>query len=77
MTLTIEIDVPKQKSLEAIAANKGKNVSEIVKEVIDDFLKKQTVAEKNERSATKAMMKLSESSFAEWDNEEDAIYDTF
>ena len=67
MTLTLEIEDTKQKSLEKIATQKGKKVSEFVKEILDDYL-----AENEENNG---MMKLSESSFDEWDNEEDAVYD--
>lgn len=76
MTLTIKIDLPKQKTLEEIAKDKGKNVSEVVSELIDDFLQNQAKQKRTEELTNKGLMNLSESSFAEWDNEEDAIYDT-
>lgn len=75
MTLTIEIDLPKQKTLETIAKNTGKNVSEVVSELIDDFLRNQAKQQKIEEMTNKSLMNLSESSFAEWDNEEDSVYD--
>lgn len=71
MTLTIEIEDVKKKSLEEIAAAKGKNVNEVVKDVLDDYLRRDA-AEKQE---TNNLMKLSETSFDEWNNEEDAVYD--
>ena len=71
MTLTIEIEEIKRKSLEQIATQKGKKVSEFVKEILDDYLRR-NVAENEE---VNGMMKLSETSFKEWDNEEDAVYD--
>jgi hypothetical protein len=71
MTLTIEIEDIKQKSLEQIATQKGKKVSEFVKEILDDYLR-QNVAENEEING---MTKLSETSFNEWNNEEDAVYD--
>jgi predicted transcriptional regulator len=71
MTLTIEIEDTKQKSLEQIATQKGKKVSEFVKEILDDYLRR-NVAENEEING---MMKLSEISFSEWENEEDAVYD--
>lgn len=71
MTLVIEIEDVKQKSLEQIAAQKGQRVSEFVSEIIDDYLR-QTYSESRE---IKGSMKLSETSFNEWDNEEDSIYD--
>ena len=40
MILTIEIEDGKQKSLEEIAAGKGKKVSEFIKEILDDYLRR-------------------------------------
>lgn len=71
MTLTIEIEELKRKSLESIAAQKGKKVSEFVIEILDDYLHQKEVETKDISS----LMKLSETSFNEWDNEEDAVYD--
>lgn len=71
MTLTIEIEDVKQKSLEKIAAQNGKKISEFVKEILDDFLHKNAA----ENGEINGLMKLSETSFSEWDNEEDAVYD--
>jgi uncharacterized protein YaaN involved in tellurite resistance len=75
MTLVIEIEHSKQKSLETLAKQKGKQVSEFVKDIVDEYLAQQDVAEKDERFETQGLMKLSETSFSEWDNDEDAIYD--
>jgi DNA anti-recombination protein RmuC len=72
MTLTIEIEEIKKKSLEKIAAENGKKISEFVKDILDEYLSRNR-AETEEIST---MMKLSETSFKEWDNEEDAVYDT-
>jgi fructose-1,6-bisphosphatase/sedoheptulose 1,7-bisphosphatase-like protein len=71
MTLTIEIEELKRKSLESIAAQKGKKVSEFVVEILDDYLHQKEVEMKD----VSGLMKLSETSFDEWDNEEDAVYD--
>ena len=71
MTLTIEIDEQKRKSLESIAARKGKKVGEFVEEILDDYLYRENLPDDEMQS----WMKLSEASFAEWDNEEDAVYD--
>ena len=71
MTLTIEIEELKRKSLESIAAQKGKKVSEFVVEILDDYLHQKEVETKD----ISGLMKLSETSFDEWDNEEDAVYD--
>ncbi|MGI8555338.1 MAG: hypothetical protein ACR2LT_03135 [Pyrinomonadaceae bacterium] len=71
MTLTIEIEDRKKKSLESIAARKGKKIGEFVTEILDDFLFRQI----SETDGTQNLMRLSEASFAEWNNEEDAVYD--
>ncbi len=71
MTLTIEIEDVKQKSLENIAAQNGKKVNEFVVEILDDYLYQKNA----ENQEVGGLMKLSETSFNEWDNEEDAIYD--
>lgn len=71
MTLTIEIEEIKQKSLEKIAAQNGKKVNEFVIEILDDYLH----FKDSEKEETAGLMKLSETSFSEWDNEEDAVYD--
>ena len=71
MTLTIEIEDIKQKSLEKIAAQNGKKVSEFVIEILDDYL----YFKNTEKEEINGLMKLSETSFNEWDNEEDAVYD--
>lgn len=72
MNLTIEIEDIKQKSLELAALEKGKQITDVIKELIDDYLRQRSV----ESEQNNFLMKLSESSFNEWDNEEDAIYDT-
>jgi predicted transcriptional regulator len=71
MTLTIKIDDRKRKSLESIAARKGKKVGEFVEEILDDYLYRENLS----ADEIQNWMKLSEASFAEWDNEEDAVYD--
>jgi hypothetical protein len=71
MNLTIEIEDIKQKSLELVALEKGKQITDVIKELIDDYLRQRSV----ENEENSFLMKLSESSFNEWDNEEDAVYD--
>ena len=71
MTLTIEIDDRKRKSLESIAARKGKKVGEFVTEILDEYLYRENRTD----AEMQDWMKLSETAFAEWDNEEDAVYD--
>ncbi len=72
MTLTIEIADIKQKSLEKIAAEKGKKVDEFVTEIVDEYLSRSV----SDTKEINYFMNLSETSFDEWDNEEDAVYDS-
>ena len=72
MTLTIEIENNLQKSLERIAFEKGKRVDQFVVEILGDYLGGRTA---DDHDVTD-FMRLSEPAFQEWDNEEDAIYDT-
>ena len=68
--MSIRIDDRKRKAIKAVASLEGKTISGIVGELIDDYIqKKMTMMRDSE------IMKLSEASFAEWDNEEDEIYD--
>ncbi len=71
MTLTIEIEDVKKKSLERIASRKGKKINEFVREILDEYLHQNSA----ENAEINGLMKLSETSFDEWDNEEDAVYD--
>lgn len=71
MTLTIEIEDNLQKSLEKMAGQSGRQVDQFVVEIIDDYLGKK-FAENREIAR---LMKASETSFNEWDNQEDAVYD--
>jgi hypothetical protein len=72
MTLTIQIEEKLQKSLEKMASENGKQVGQFVIDIIDDYMGR-GVTESRE---LKLLMKLSETSFNEWNNEEDAIYDS-
>lgn len=71
MTLTIELEDVKRKSLESIAARHDKKINEFVVEILDDYLRRKNI----ESEETSGLMSLSETSFGEWDNEEDAVYD--
>ena len=72
---TIKIDQRKRSRLKSIALKNGKTVDALVDELLQDFIRKQAKARKTEKRDLQAIMKLSEKSFSEWDNEEDAIYD--
>lgn len=72
MTLTVKIKESLLKPLEQMATENGKPVSEFVGDIIDDYVDK-TLAERRD---SYEFMRLSETSFSAWDNEEDAIYDS-
>ena len=72
MTLTVDIKDKTQRSLEKFASENGKQVSQYAAEIIDDFIGRTAT----ERAESFAFMRLAETTFSEWDNDEDAIYDT-
>lgn len=76
--MSIRVEDEKRKLLKVIASLEEKTISSLVGELIDDYLRKKKKSLKNslEQEELIAIMKLSESSFAEWDNEEDAVYDS-
>lgn len=71
MTLTIEIEESRQKYLEKLASNDGKQLGQFVVDIIDDYVRRGT----SEDREIWRFMKLSETSFNVWNNEEDAVYD--
>jgi len=77
MSITnLSLDDNKRKALKIIASLEGKTMGKIVEDWIDEYLRKnkkklQRVQEKEE---IYGLMKLSEDSFAEWDNDVDDIY---
>ncbi len=74
--MSIRIDENKRKTLKVIASIEGKPMGKIVSDLIDEYIKnnKEKLRELSEKENLKEIMKLSENSFAEWDNEEDEIY---
>ncbi len=68
---TVKINPQRKARLQSIAAKNGKSVNTLLDELVRDFLKQQA----REKKEVRAIMKLSQKSFSEWDNEEDAIYD--
>ena len=76
--MSIRIKDEERKLLKAIASLEGRTMTEVLSELIGEYLKRQR--EKMRRSGKSAelqdLMSLSESSFAEWDNKEDEVYDS-
>jgi len=71
--MSIRIDEKKKKKLKAIASLKGETMSSIVESLIDDYVSR-FYQEDEQADELKAIMKVSEPSFEEWDNDEDDIY---
>ena len=74
--LSIRIDDTKRKALKVIASIEGKTMGGIVSKLIDNYIKqnKEKIKELSEKENLNEIMKMSEKSFMEWDNEEDEIY---
>jgi predicted transcriptional regulator len=71
--MSIRIPEDKRKKLKAIASIEGKSMSNIVSDLIEEYVAEASVRLK-ENEDMKEIMKLSESSFSEWDNDEDEVY---
>jgi predicted DNA-binding protein len=71
--MSIRIDDEKRKKLKTIASMQGKTMSSIVESLIDDYIQ-EYIKDSGSRSELESIMKASEPSFDEWDNDEDEIY---
>lgn len=76
--MSVRIDERKRKALKIIASAEGKSMGGIVSELIENYIdeKKDVLAKVSESENLQEIMKMSESSFSEWDNEEDDIYNS-
>jgi hypothetical protein len=76
--MSVRIDDSKRKILKVIASIEGKSMGGIVSELIDKYIdeKKSVLISLSDSENLKEIMKMSEFSFSEWDNEEDEIYNT-
>ena len=76
--MSIRIKDEERKLLKALASLEGRTMTEVVSELLGEYVRKrQAQLIRSGKSAEAwAAMKLSEQSFAEWDNEEDEVYDT-
>ena len=75
--MSIRIDDNKRKALKIIASIEGKSMGGIVSELIEEYIKKnrEKMAKTSGDMNIANVMKMSEQTFMEWDNEEDEIYD--
>jgi len=74
--MSIRIDERKRKILKIIASIEGKTMSKLIEELLDDYINqnKSKLSELLEKEQLLEVMKLSEATFMEWDNDEDEIY---
>ena len=74
--VSFRIDDKKRRVLKVIASLEGKTMGGIVTELIDEYIQrnKAKIIELSEKENLNEIMKLSEASFIEWDNDEDEIY---
>ncbi len=75
--ISIRIEDNKRKLLKVIASAEGRSMTSLVCELLDEYVerKKFLINGYAENRDVQALMKVSESSFSEWDNDEDAVYD--
>ncbi len=74
--MSIRIDDSRRKALKVIASLEGKSMGGIVSELIEDYIadNRERIKELSEKENLNEILKMSEKSFMEWDNEEDEIY---
>jgi hypothetical protein len=77
VVMSIRIKDEERKLLKALASLEGRTMTEVVSEMLGEYIRrrKTQLIRSGKSTEVRAMMKLSESSFAEWDNREDDIYD--
>jgi predicted transcriptional regulator len=75
--MSIRIEDEQRRQLKAIASLEGRTMTEVVSELLGEYIHRQRVElNRQGRSAElRALMKLSEPSFDEWQNSEDDVYD--
>jgi len=76
--MSSRIDDTKRKALRIIASVEGKPMGRIITDLIEGYIneKKDVLKNLSESENLREIMKMSESSFSEWDNEEDEIYNS-
>jgi hypothetical protein len=76
--MSIRIKDEERKLLKALASLEGRTMTEVVSEMLGEYVRrrKAQLIRSGKSGEVRAMMRLSESSFAEWNNKEDDIYDS-
>ncbi len=74
--MSVRIDERRRKLLKIIASIEGKSISGLMEELIEEYIEKNQKKLTNllEKENLTEVMKLSEGTFMEWDNEEDEVY---
>ncbi len=75
--ISIRIKDEERKLLKALASLEGRTMTAVVSEMLGEYVRKRKaqLTRSGASPEIRAMMRLSESSFDEWNNEEDAVYD--
>jgi len=75
--MSIRIKDEERKLLKVLASLEGRTMTEVVSELLGEYVRKRQaqLVRSGKSLETWGVMKLSEPSFAEWDNEEDQAYD--
>lgn len=68
--MSVRVDDERRKQLKAIASLQGKTMSSILEELIDMYIDSFKYDDE-----LMSILKASEPSFNEWDNDEDSVYD--
>lgn len=71
--MSIRIPDDKRKKIKAIASIEGKSMSNIASDLIEHYVS-ETWERLKDKEELKEIMSVSESSFLEWDNNEDEVY---
>jgi len=76
--ISIRIDDTRRKLLKVVASAEGRSMTSLVCQLIDEYVdrKRSALADYTRNPDVQALMKVSEPAFAEWDNDEDAVYDS-
>ena len=74
--MSIRINTEKKKALKVIATIEGKTMGGIVSELIENYIQKNRakLQKLSKKDNLYEIMKMSEPSFMEWDNDEAEIY---
>jgi len=75
--MSIRIKDEQRRQLKAIASLEGRTMTEVVSELLGEYIRRQItqLSRRGRSNDVRALMKLSEPSFAEWQNSEDDVYD--